>query len=473
MVPRLLNYVILVPYFTHTLFATALEEYGKVTELYAYITFLMIILTYGMETTYFRFVNTEKDKRKVFSTIFTAIIFTSLVFLSIVLSLNKGISNLLMYEGELIFIKMVAIILAVEAISAIPFAKLRVENKAKRFAILKFIHISVNILLMLAIYNFVPGITGKSAYLLNSEGIISSKFIFISNVIASSLILILLIPEIKDYKVKMFDKVLLKPILTYGLPLMISGLAGVINETLDRSIYRHVIKNEDAALQQLGIYGANYKIGGLLLIFIQMFRYAAEPYFFNKAKDLDSKKQYSQLMNIFVGVICSMGLFILLYLGYLKHFIGESYHQGLFIVPMVVIAYVFYGILFNLSVWYKLSNKTQYAFIIMSIGAVITIIINILFVPKYAYAASATAHCISYFVMVVISFILGQKFFRINYNIVRILMYLILSTLIYLGSTNINIESVGLDIIVRTLILLIFVTFVSWKEGIHKLIIKN
>lgn len=473
MVPRLLNYVILVPYFTRNLFKHAPQEYGKVTELYAYITFLMIVLTYGMETTYFRFVNTESDSKKIFSTIFSSLVLTSIVFLVVILFFSSSIAVTLKYPGEILFIKLVALILAVEAISAIPFAKLRVQNKAKRFALLKFIHICLNILLMLGIYNIVPGLIGNNSYLLNSQGVISSKFIFISNFLASSSILILLLPELRDYSIKKFDFTIIKPILVYGLPLMISGLAGTINETLDRTIYRHVVTDQGKALNELGIYGANYKIGGLLYIFIQMFRYAAEPYFFNKSKDLDSKSQYSQLMNVFVGIVCSMGLFILLFLNYLKYFIGNTYHEGLFIVPFVVLAYIFYGILFNLSVWYKLSNKTQFALIIMSIGATITIVINIIFIPRFAYGASAVAHVLSYFTMVVFSYILGQKYFKIKYNVTRIIGYIVLAAAIYFVSVYIVFNNWLIDILARSALLLIFVIFVAWKEKIIELIISR
>jgi O-antigen/teichoic acid export membrane protein len=320
MVPRLMNYIILTPYFTYNLFKDAPQEYGKVTELYAYITFLMIVLTYGMETTYFRFINREKDKKKVFSTILSCLLCTSVIFLIGINSVINILAEGLKYKGEEIFIRLLAGILAVEAISAIPFAKLRVENRAKRFAILKFIHICMNIGLMLVIYNVLPSVSDNIDFLYNDDGIVSSQFIFLSNMVASTLILIMLLPEFKYYSIKKFDFKMVKPLMLYGLPLMISGLAGTINETLDRTIYKHVIVDQDIALRELGIYGANYKIGGLILIFIQMFRYAAEPYFFNKEKDKDSKDQYASLMHIFVGIITSMSLFILLFLLIRDHF---------------------------------------------------------------------------------------------------------------------------------------------------------
>lgn len=468
MVPRLLNYIILTPYFTRNLFKDALEEYGKVTELYAYMAFLMIILTYGMETTYFRFVNKEENKTKVFSTIFTCILVTSILFLVSIFIFTEPIANGLKYGGEAIFIRLLGSLLAIEAISAIPFAKLRVENKAKKFAILKFLQVCVNIGLMIGIYNIGPKFTGDNSYLLNGVGEVSSQFIFFANLIASSFVVILLIPELKVYSLKNFDLQLLRPLLIYGLPLMISGLAGTINETLDRSIYKHVIGDDSIALAELGIYGANYKIGGLLLIFIQMFRYAAEPYFFSKSKDIDSKEQYAQLMNLFVGLIIAMGLFILLFLGYLKGFIGPNYQSGLYIVPYIILGYIFYGVLFNLSVWFKLSDRTKYAFIIMLFGAVITVVINVIFVPKYRFGASAVAHVISYGSMVLLSYILGRRFYRINYNIRRLFSYFLLGIGIYLLDMFVTIHSEILEVLFKLLLLLIFVTFVAWKEKLLK-----
>lgn len=470
MVPRFLNYVLLTMYFTNVLFKDALEEYGKVTELYAYISFLMIVLTYGMETTYFRYSNKENDKAKVYSTILGSLIITSSVFLLLILIFTEPIAVSLKYKGEAIFIRLLASILAVEAISAIPFARLRVENKAKRFAILKSIHVFLNIAIMLGIYKLVPVINNSDSLLLNSEGIVSSRFIFISNFIASTIILCLLLPELVKFRITKFSFRYLWPLLVYGLPLMISGLAGTINETLDRTIYKQVIDDTDQALRELGIYGANYKIGGFLLMFISMYRYAAEPYFFNKSKDVDSKVQYANLMNLFVGVIVTMGLTIVLFLNYLKGFIGENYHEGLFVVPYIVLAYVLYGILFNLSVWFKLSDQTKFAFIIMAFGAIITVVINIYFVPIYRYGASAAAHVLSYAAMVVLSYALSRKYYAIKYNLVRIGSYLLLGLLIFYVDKLIIVDVIIIEVVIKLLLLLIFVTFVVWKERIFKLL---
>ena len=204
-----------------------------------------------------------------------------------------------------------------------------------------------------------------------------------------------------------------------------------------------------------------------------MYRYAVEPYFFNKSKDSDSKEQYSNLMNLFVGIIISMGLFVLLYLDYFKYFIGATYREGLFVVPYIVLAYILSGVLFNLSVWFKLSDKTKFAFIIMSIGAIITIFINILYIPKYSYAASAVAHVISYTIMVIISYLLSRKYYSIPYNLTRLFSYFSLGIIIYFVFRNINLSFWILDVVVKGVVLLLFITFVAWKEDIIKYIRRN
>ncbi len=469
MLPKFLNYFILTFYFTRDLFVENIGEYGKVTELYAYISFIMIILTFGMETTYFRYVTIEKNKEKIFSTIFTLILITTSLFAITIGLFHKGIAQFLKYSGEPYFIILVGLILSVEALTAIPFARLRIENKAKKFAILKIIQVSVNIVILLFVYNVLPRIMNSDNYLLNSEGKVSSKFIFIANLIASIVVFISLYKEILSYNPKSFDKKLVKPLLLYGLPLMISGLAGTINETLDRSMFKHIMKDTDKALYELGIYGANYKIGGFILMFIQMFRYAAEPFFFNKSKDTDSKENYAAVMNIFVGIILTMALFILLFLDVFKYFIGSrgsNYHEGLVVVPYIVIAYVLYGILFNLSIWYKLSNKTQYAFLIMISGAIITTVINFIYVPVYSYKACAVGHLIAYAIMVLISWSLSRKYYYIKYNFKRIGAYFALAGFIYLLTKYVKIKYLPVDYLFRILMVSIFAIFVIIKENL-------
>ncbi len=474
MVPKLLNYVILTPYFTRLYNdPNSIPEYGKVTELYAYIVFLMVVLTYGMETTYFRYVNLAKDKRKVFSSIMTSIIFSSSIFIILVIVFTGSISAFLKFSGEPYFIRMLGGIVSVEAVSSIPFAKLRIENKARRFATLRVLQVILNIGIMLFIYNVLPFILGNHNFLLNASGIISAKYIFLANLLASSFVLLLLVPEFRDYKIKEFDFSLYKPMLLYSLPLLVSGLAGVINETLDRSIFKHVIKDTHEALYQLGLYGGNYKLASIVMIFVQMFRYAAEPFFFNYEKERDSKERYAQVMHIFIGLLILLGLVIVIYLDIFKYFLGKNYYEGNVIVPYIVLAYIFYGILFNLSIWFKLSHKTQYAIIITAIGAVITIYVNVKYIPVYSYHASAVAHVLSYFSMVLISFFLGRKYYRIPYDLKRVGAYFLLGFVLFFSDKYLKLHNIALIFLVKTILVMIFAIFVAWKENLLKILFKN
>lgn len=471
MVPKLLNFVILTPFFTR-LFKYNIEEYGKVTELYAYIVFLMILLTYGMETAYFRYVNIEKSHKKVFSTIFTSILVTTAIFIFVIFYCTDGIASALKYEGEAYFIKYLGGILAIETLSAIPFAKLRIENKARKFAILKIVLVVLNIGIMLFYYKVSPKIFG-SDFILNADKLVSARFIFISNFIASTIVFIFLIPECRLYNIKYFNFSILKRVYIYGIPLLVSGLGGVINETLDRSIFKHVFANTSEALYQLGVYGANYKLASVILIVVQMFRYAAEPFFFNYEKQKDSKERYAQVMHIFVGITLFMGLGILLFLNIARYFIASTYYSGLRIVPLIVLAYVLYGILFNLSVWFKLSNKTQYAIIITTVGALITITVNLIFLPEYGYYAAAVGHVTSYFVMVIISYILSRKYYLIPYNVPRITGYILLAVAIYFVDRFVEIDMILLSYLFKLFLLVLFSTFVIYKENLIEIFFKR
>jgi O-antigen/teichoic acid export membrane protein len=295
----------------------------------------------------------------------------------------------------------------------------------------------------------------------------------LSNLLASSVVLILLLPEFKDFSFKKISFKLYVPILAYGLPLLISGLAGVINETLDRSIFKHIIKDTQEALYQLAIYGANYKLASVILIIVQMFRYAAEPFFFNYEKEQDSKERYAQVMHIFIGILIFVALIIIVYIDILKHFLGNKYFIGIDIVPVIALAYIFYGILFNLSAWFKLSNKTQYAVVITAVGAIITILINVFYIGEYGYRASAVAHVISYFVMVLISFILSRIFYPIPYNLKRIVLYFIVGGIIYYINSLVRLESIILSYFIKTILVAIFAIFVVRKEKLDKILFKK
>jgi O-antigen/teichoic acid export membrane protein len=425
-VPRILNYAILTFYFTRLF---SVEQFGVITELYAYVAFLLIILTYGTETGFFRFAM-ENNRRAVFGSIVILLFISSCFFIIAVLLFRKNIATALQYEGNIEYISMLAVIVAIDAFSAILFAKLRREERGLKFATLKILNVIITVLCVLIFYEWLPSLLENSPIGLNIKLRSDISFVLLSNLIASACILILLLPEIFEEKIE-FDLALLKQLLIYSLPLMVAGLAGTINETLDRILLKHLIINKAEAMYALGIYGANYRIAVLLFIFIQMFRYAAEPFYFNYYEKGDYKVVFSRIMRLFIVITILISLTILFYLDYIKYFIPSKYHEGLNIVPIVLLGYVCYGIFFNQSMWYKFSKRTGFAIVLTVIGAVVTILINVLLVPVYSYIASAWAHVVSYSTMIVVSFFIGRKYFYIDYKLLIIIEYVVIAVAIF------------------------------------------
>jgi O-antigen/teichoic acid export membrane protein len=425
-VPKILNYSILTVYYTRLF---RVEEFGVITELYAYVTFLMIILTYGTETGFFRFA--ADDKRNiVFSSLLVSLATTSTIFFLGVFLFRNKIAAIMEYSGNIEYIVLLALIVAIDAFCTIPFAKIRREEKAIKFSLLKVTNVAVTIILVILFYEILPG---KKITILPNIVLTFNKdvvFVLIANLIASSVILILLLPDILENKI-LFDWKILKEILSYSFPLLIAGLAGTINETLDRVLMKHLITDHNEAMYALGIYGANYRIAAIMFIFIQMFRYAAEPFYFNYYGKKDYQEVFSKVMRLFIGVSIAITMIMLFYIDYVKYFISKRYHEGLLVVPIVLTAYVFYGIFFNLSIWYKLLKKTIYAIVLTGIGATITILANVMFVGKFSYFAAAFGHLIAYSTMMIVSFLIGRKYLPIDYKLNRILEYFGLALIIF------------------------------------------
>ncbi len=465
---RLLNYL-LVPLYTR-LFLPA--EYGVVTDLYAYVGFLLVLLTYGMETAFFRFSEKQTDKEKVFSTAISSLLLTSALFIFVMILFAQQFANLLQYPQNKEYIIWFAVIIGIDAFISLPFAKLRRVNKAVKFAVFKFINIGINIGFNLFFLLLCP-------YLLknNPNTIISSfynpdigvSYIFISNLIASSFTLLLFLPDFLKINYK-FSKKLLKQMLIYGYPLLFAGLAGMINEVIDRILLKYLINipetvenSQDYIMSQIGIYGANYKLSILMTLFIQAFRYAAEPFFFSQQKAKKAKTIYANILKYFIifGLIIFLG--IMLYIDILKYFINSSYHEGLKIVPILLFANLFLGIIYNLSIWYKLTDRTHFAAYIAGGGAVITIILNIILIPFIGYLGSAWATLVCYFSMMTASYFLGQKYYKIKYELKSIFMYILIAGLIYYISLIFDIEGL-LKYITNTLLIIIFLAVVFFKE---------
>ncbi len=427
-VGRLLNYF-LVPLYTR-IFLPA--EFGVVTEMYAYVTFLIIVFTYGMETAYFRFSQSESDPEKVYSTSLLSLVGTSSVLLFILIAFSGPISALMGYQNHPEYITWFALILALDAVTSVPFSRLRHENKAKRFAFIKLLNIFINVGFNLFFLVLCPilqkkGIAGIDS-IYNPE--IGVGYVFISNLIASVVTLLLLFPQFTDTPYR-FDKTLWKSMIIYALPLLIAGTAGMVNETIDRILLKYLYPIPSQALVQVGIYGACYKLSILMTLFIQTFRYAAEPFFFAQAKNENSKEVYAQVMKYFVLGCSLIFLCIMLNIDSIKFFIGPKFHSGLPIVPILLLANLCLGMFFNLSIWYKLSGHTKYGAYLAVYGAVITIVLNIWWIPIYGYKGCAWATLVCYASMMVISYFIGQKQFPVNYNVKRILSYIGLALLLY------------------------------------------
>lgn len=461
-VGRLLNYF-LTPLYTY-LFSP--DEFGDVTSAYAYVSFLMVMLTYGMETTLFRFSQTEKDKEKVYASALVSLFVTSTAFILIAIIFSNSIAETLQFVGHSEYIVWFAIILGCDAFSAIPFAKLRELGKPKRFAIIKSINIAINIGLNLFFIAFCktvydsPESVFKPFVELVYNPTIGIGYIFISNLFASIITLLLLIPEIKAVKWQI-DWELLKKMMSYALPLLVAGLAGMTNETLDRVLIPYLLP-EEIAKSQNGIYGACYKIAILMTIFIQAFRFAAEPFFFKYSKEKDAKKMYASIMNYFV-IICSI-LFLgtMMNIDWIQYFIGEQYRVGLPVVPILLIANIFLGIFINQSIWYKLSGKTAYGAALTILGATITISLNLWLIPTMGYMGAAWATLACYTSMMIVSYFWGNKHYPVNYDLKRIWGYLGLSLTLYIISIFIKFDSVILNLLINNALVIAYIAFI-WK----------
>lgn len=425
--PRLLNYIILTPFYTR-IFAPG--EYAVITELYAYVLFLIVVLTYGMETGYFRFSSSNRDG-SVYSSILSSVFTTSLLFVLIVFVLIRPISGALEYAENPEYIRWLALIVALDAFSSIPFARLRLENRAVKYAIIRVVEVMVNIGLNLFFLLYAPVHRDVALVEMLYNPELGVGYVLIANLVASSIKLLLMTREILAVRMGRFNIKLFRQILAYSLPLLIAGLAGTVNEALDRVLLKHLVSPEAGPMYQLGIYGANYKIAVLMTLFIQMFKYAAEPFFFSKSETKDAKGLYADVLRFFVAAGLLIFLGVMFYIDLFKLFIGSDFREGIAIVPVILLANLMMGIFFNLSIWYKLSNRTIAGAILVSAGALITVAINVAFIPKYGYIACAWGHLASYTVMVILSFLWSRKHYAIPYKVLRLLGYIALTLALF------------------------------------------
>lgn len=471
--PRLLNYLLLTPFYTEIF---EKNQYGVVTELYAYVAFLMVILTYGMETTYFRFVEKEADKNRVFSTSALALLVSSLFFMIVVLVFNQSIASWIKYDSNPEYISMLGVILAIDAFISIPFARLRHENRPMRFTLIKLVNVVMNIVLNILFFVIMPRMAaaGSSSWMLDFYNpSIGVGYAFIANLASSGVSVLMLLPQITKIRFD-FDFKMFRSMLAYSWPLLIIGIAGMINEVSDKFVFKFLatvpegVANPDEYIMSLvGVYGANTKIAVLMTLFTQMFRFAAEPFFFKEAAKKDSSKTIADVTKFFTIFGLIIFLLVMLYLDLFKHFINSRYHEGLFVVPIILFGNLFLGIFYNLSVWYKLKDLTRYGAVIALIGAGLTVLINVIFVPLYSYGASAWAHFTTYLVMMVICYFWGQKHMPIPYNLKRIGLYFSFAIALWLLSKLLpdSLPDIG-KYLINTILFGSFIGLVLLKENL-------
>lgn len=464
---RFLNWC-LVPLYT-TLFLP--EEYGVVTFVYTVVALALIVLTYGMETGFFRFANHERwsDPMEVYSTALISLATSSLIFIVAICAFAGPISDVMECSGHSSYITIMAVCVAIDAYLALPYSYLRYRKRPIRFATLRLVNIALNIGLNLFFLLLCPLLMKHwpqtvSRFYNPDFGI---GYIFLSNLIASAVNFLMMIPEMRGFAWR-FNRRLWIEMLRYSAPLLVLGVAGIMNQTVDKLLYPVLAPNKAEAMTGLGIYGANYKIAIVMVMFIQAFRFAYEPFIFAQAREKgDTKNQaYADAMKYFVvfGLLIFMG--VMFYLDIIKHFIASDYFSGLKVVPIIMLAEFFFGIFFNLSLWYKLTDQTVWGMWFSLFGLAITVILNVVFVPLYGYIGCAVAAFCSYGAMMLVSYFIGRKKYPIDYPVRRIAAYCLLAAALY-GAGMYLIPAVEwLRYVVRALLICAFIAIVARCEHI-------
>ena len=431
-VAKLINYL-LTPLLTGLL---TVADYGEMSMVYSFIPFMNIIFTYGMETAFFRFAQSDNNK-DVYNTSSLSLILTSVVFSIALILFRHPLASLLRVEDNPEYITISALIIGFDALSTIPFAKLRLDGKPRKFAFIKVLGIVVNFVSVYILLSVLPGILKKDPNhwiktFYNKDWAVG--YVFVANLLQSIITLLFLSREFMGFKLHV-NRELWKKMLLYGMPLILAGFAGMVNETFDRIMlgWWAPAATEEAAKAQVGIYAACYKLSILITLAVQGFRMGAEPFFFKQSTSENATRTYARVMKFFVITLCLMFLSVMLYLDIWKHFIrNPKMWVGLKVVPILLLANMFVGIYYNLSIWYKLGNKTIAGAYITLIGAVVTLVVNYVFIPRYSYMACAWATFLAYGTMMVVSYVWGQKEYRVPYAWKKLCAYIIIAVALYL-----------------------------------------
>ena len=460
---RFINYL-LVPIQTAA-FAAGGGEYGVVTNIYAYTALLMVILTYGMETTFFRFINkTEDDPMRVYSTVLVSVGVSSLLFVIAVFALLPQIAGFMKYPDHPDWVAVMFVCVAIDAFKCIPFAYLRYQKRAIKFACLQLVNIILNIILNLTYLIVLPALR------LNPFGLYDDKFtlnvgmVFYINLVCTAVVVVCFWHELTGFRYRL-DRALWGKMMRYAWPLLILGIAGILNQTLDKIIFPYLYTGTDEKAQ-LGIYGAATKIAMIMAMITQAFRYAYEPFVFGKAKDRDSRDTYAKAMKYFVIFTLLAFLAVIGYMDILRYVIRDrSYWPGLRVVPIVMAAEIMMGIYFNLSFWYKLIDKTIYGAWFSGAGCLVLVVVNVVFVPRYSYMACAWGGVAGYGTAMLLSYFVGQKKYPIDYPVKEMMVYVALTAVLTAGMTAANrLLPMGASLAVNTLLILVFVAYLVKRD---------
>lgn len=456
--PRVLNFLILTTFYTYLF---GFKPYGILSELYAYLTVVLVIIEFGMESGFFRFAKDPEMVRKSFSHATGFVVVMAIVWMAVVYLFLDPISTSIQYKDNQNYIIWMAWIVAIDSMALVPFAKIRQDGKARRFAILKMANVFINIILVLTFLVIFPWMVKRNvslpAWLYDPN--LGVGYVFLCNLMTSALMFLLLLPELRTFEWK-FDRNFMLKLLKYSAPLVIVGLAGAINDSGDK-IFVGMITGDKG---QTGIYAANYRIAVLMTLFIQMFRYAFEPFLFKVSKDKDSGETYALVMKYFVITGLCLFLITVLNIDLFKILIDKKYWQGLAVVPIVLLGNFFLGVYYNLSVWYKVRDLTRYAAIMACGGAIITIALNWILVPRIGYIGAAWATLACYTGMMIISYFWGKRMYPVPYETGILSALTILALVLYGISALVKPENFIIRIIWDGLLLMVFIVAVGLKE---------
>lgn len=423
--PRMLSFILVPIYTDPNVLSTA--EYGRVSFIFAYFVLFNVVLAYGMETAFFRFFNKEENKDKVTSTSAISLIISSFALLGLAFLFRNQISELI--NIQLKYLNLVFIILLLDALVIIPFAWLRATAKPMRYAVIKILNVAINMGLNVFLLLYLKALSYNNSFLLNiCKDDFEISYIFISNVIASGITLLLILPFYTKIKFT-FDLVLWKKMMYYAMPVLVAGIAYSVNETFDRILLEKLLP-ANIADQQIGMYSACYKLALFMTLFATAFRLGIEPYFFSHSKSAKPKKNYAKILEIFVAFGSVIFISVVVFADLLKPLIirSEAYYEAMWIVPFILLANFCLGIYHNLSVWYKVTDRTKYGAYISVFGAVLTVVLNYILIPIIGFKGSAIATLSAYTVMMILSFYYGRKYYPIPYNLKKIILYLGVST---------------------------------------------